>query len=173
MQAFKDFLKGKDELIYHIENHDVFIDHLLSSTETIKLTIRQNGFKEKVNEYLQQFHEKYPDLAIPNSDGSFSRIMLRHVLFNYNLKEKLLGDIQGKFWKEYGKELLKFRNIEAFKPEIELMENALEEITFENDFIIEELKGIYNQYISKHHLPLEEIEKKHKFKFMEEFFMLL
>jgi hypothetical protein len=167
--VFTDFLKGRDELMSRIESHDIYIDDLISSSETAKLTMKQSGFNEKVNDFLQQFNEKYPDNRISDSNGSFPKFMLRHVLFNYSLKEKLLGGNYENFWREYGKELLKFRNVPALKPIIDQMENALEGITNENNLIIKELKEIYNQYISKHHLPLEEIEKKHRYKFVNVF----
>jgi len=152
---FNSFIKGKNDLVIVINEHEKIIRSLTEKYQVLVKTVDTDDFHKKINKLIKEFNQKNPHLKFSQEIDSLSKQIIRCIVENKDVNVVFLGDPFENFWKTNRKYFLGLKEKKVPKKcieEIETLSNQLVEI---NKLIIKNLEEILDIYTKKYGLSLE------------------
>jgi len=152
---FNDFIKGKNELVMAIKEHEKIIRALAEKHQVLVDALNTDEFRMKIKKLREEFNQKNPHLKFSREIDSLSKQIIRCIIENKDVNEKLFGDPFEDFWKINRKYFLNMRKQKELKKYLEEMEILSNQLIEKNKFILKNLENILNKYTKEYGLSLE------------------
>lgn len=159
--VLKNFFKKNPKVEQTIKEHDDLVLKLEEIYNELVQAIKDKESFAKINEFVKEFEqnpkfrgmEKIPLEGLPT-------LVLYHILEKTDLQSKWLTNPFKSFWGEYGKIFLDIRKEKDIEEYLKKINQITDELIKTDQFLAENLQEIFDEYIIKYNISLDEIEAK-------------